>query len=692
MKKLTRRDFLRLSAMTAAGAVAAACAQPTPMVIEKEVIREVPVEKPVVIKEEVIKEVPVEKVVEKEVVKEVQVEKIVEKEKIVEVEKASARQAPMLQEMVKSGELPPLEDRLPVDPLIEEPLEPGEYGGDWNHFIQDPSLTKINSTMTNDYTVRWTQDALGVEAGIAHAWEVSKDAKVFTFHLRTGMKYSDGQPFGADDYEFYWNDVALNDELLPVKPSYLLAGGELPKFEKVNDTTIRYTFSNPNPLFPERLCSTNDPYACKHYLKQFHPNYTSKEELDNLVKEEGFDEWYELFQNKNDWYYGRNPDLPYITAWFPTVEPPANRFIFERNPYYWKVDTQGRQLPYIDRVVADLVQDSEVFNLRTIAGEADMEWWETLMFTNYPLFMKEREKSDYQVLQWTREIGVDQLLRLNLVCNNMALRELYQQRDFRIALSVAIDREEINELIYFGVCVPKQATVIQMSPYYKEEFATAYAQFDSDMANELLDGLGLTEYEGPYRKGSDGKIISIVIETSGERAYDVDILELVSKYWADIGVKMTVKTLERTALRDRVYGGEADMSIWWMDGGFRWTTGCPFVPEVRMNLNAPGWGLWYATKGEEGEEPPLEMKRAMDLWDEFQVAMDEDERIEIAQEILKIQAENLWEIGMTGEIPHPIIVKNYFKNVPEKSLYSWTFGNFIGLSRAEMFFMSNGKE
>jgi peptide/nickel transport system substrate-binding protein len=705
MKTLTRRDFLRLSAITAAGATAAACAQATPQIIEKEVIKEVEVEKPVVVEKEVVKEV--EKVVketvevEKEVVKEVEVEKEVEKV-VTAVPTISPHQAPMLQARVKAGELPPLEERLPAEPLVVQPVEEvGEYGGTWHRQSIGPGDVRIGDRLTYQTLVRWKgpTNVSEIVPNVAKSWEVSADGAAFTFHLRKGHKWSDGEPFTSDDWVFWYEDVLLNEDLNPVFPKDFRdpARDEAMVLEKIDDYTFKVTFASSYGLFIPKMAGPGGLWLAqahpKHYMKQFHPNYVEKAELDKKVKDAGFDNWWELFGDRGGPWQKQNAELPVLFAWVPKQVPPAVPIIHERNPYYYKVDPEGNQLPYIDRIVHELVEDSEMLNMRAVAGKVDMQF-RHIIWTNYPLFVDNAEKGNYRVMKWKLARGSGAVLPLNLNHSDPGKRELFQNQKFRAALSVAIDRDEINEFCYMGMGTPRQMAVIEECPYFKPEHATRYAEYDPDEANALLDEIGLTERdEEGFRKQLDGKKLTITIEYAPVFGPWKDLSAMVAEDWKEVGIRAMPKEEARPLFSERCEEGhEVDLGIWTAD---RCAT--PLVePWYFMPIgggtpcsNGRDWWDWYLTGGDSGEEPPEEVKHQYELWDKCKGATSKEERDKYAEEFFDNASGQLWYIGIVGGLPHVGIVKKNFRNVPEEAISDWlqlTPGN----TATEQYFIRQG--
>jgi len=585
------------------------------------------------------------------------------------------REAPQLAELVEKGELPPVDERLPKEPLVVEPVEEvGQYGGTWRQLHIGPVDLAQNWYMLHEPLGRYTMDFSKVVPNLPKGWEFSEDAKTITIYLREGMKWSDGEPFTADDFMFWYNDIVLNDELSPTKPSQLKRAGEVGVMEKLDDYTIRITFKEPYGAFEEFLTFPAwwaQLYQPAHYLKAFHKDYADSEELEAAMKKEGFDTWTELFAAKTAKF--NNPGTPDVMPWIVqnSVEDPIQTL--ERNPYYWKVDPAGNQLPYIDKVTRTLVPDAEALLLKAIAGDADYQSRRVSSLANYPVVMENREKGDYRVLPNLSPQTNFGTIFFNYSHKDPVLKDLFLQRDFRIALSVAIDREEINQLLFKGQATPGQATVAPGSPWFEEEFLTKHAQYDPDQANQLLDGLGLTERDDEgFRLRADGKRLSLVdLAFTPWPDENVEIQELVKGYWKAVGVELIVKPTDRQLWGTQVHAGEHDVASYAANLGF---FGNP--PTVRETFCisesgqhwAPQWGLWYQTEGKEGEEPPEEVKKLQSLYERILSEPSAKRRIRLSKEGLALHADNVWMIGIVAgpKLGTFTIAKNNFRNVPSE--------------------------
>lgn len=593
----------------------------------------------------------------------------------------------MLQDLVAKGELPPVDERLPVeeDILIVEPIEEiGQYGGTWRRAFLGVADFHAYGRLNYEPMVRWPRDPRDpIRPGIAKKWEWSDDGKTLTLYLRKGMKWSDGEPFTVDDILFWWEDIALNTDLSPSPPSEWVVQGEPMTVEKVDDYMVKLHFKAPNGLAIRMLAFHGNQwplaferfgfFAPKHYLQQFHPKYNA--EITD----------YKLFNEKADDF---NTERPALTPWpVKEWEPGANKLIAERNPYYWKTDPEGNQLPYIDRIRLDLVENSEVVNLKAANGELDFQF-RRISIASYSVFMENREKGNYRVLRWPTATGAAPLIMPNQTIEEPVLRELFREKKFRQALSLAINRERINEVSYLGLGVPRQATVLPQSPYYVPEAERMYADYNPDEANRLLDEIGLTERDDEgFRLRPDGKTLEVTVETTATSGPFLDALELVKENWDAVGVKTAIKSMTRELYWPRVMGNQVEIATWGMDRGLE-----PMVDPIWLfpyrdhSWYAVLWGIWYATGGQKGEEPPEEVRRAQKLFDEFKATVDPDRQIEIGKELVRISAENTWLIGTVGMMPSIVIAKNNFRNIPEEAVTDWIFMSPGNLDPPQFFF------
>ncbi|MDE0204428.1 MAG: ABC transporter substrate-binding protein, partial [Candidatus Tectomicrobia bacterium] len=416
------------------------------------------------------------------------------------------QEAPALAERVQRGELPPVAERIGSDPLVVEPVhEIGRYGGIWRRGFSGPAdFWNGYRCCGHDKILFWDPTGNSLVPNVARGWEVSDGGRVFTVFLRRGMKWSDGHPFTADDFMFWYEDIYRNDELVPMKTPIMSINDQPGRMEKVDDHAIRFVFAEPYYVFPDMLAGSTSlgghsfqgrglygGFAPKHYLRQFHPRYVGQEAVDQLVKDAGYDNWASFMRYVNDW--SLNPDLPAVTAWKTTSPINTPTWVLERNPYFYQVDTAGNQLPYIDKVVLTLAENLEVLNLRAIAGEYDFQA-RHIDLNKLPVFLDNQHRGDYTVSLDPADIGCDACLFVNQTYDaDPEIASWLQSREFRIALSHGIDREQLNEAFWLGIGTAGSQVLAESSPYFPgPEYRTMHSTYNPELASKMLDDLGLT--------------------------------------------------------------------------------------------------------------------------------------------------------------------------------------------------------
>ncbi len=553
-------------------------------------------------------------------------------------------QAPMLRAMVAAGELPPLEERLPQEPLVIIPSEEiGQYGGTLRTTGGD--MGNFHDEFGNEFLAAYSPDMAEIFPNVLKGWEASADAKTFTLYLRKGMKWSDGVPFTADDLLFFWEDVGLNKEIYPNPPGRAVVGGEPGVLKKIDDYTVEWSFVAPLGVFIENLARWRpSPYLPKHYLKQFHPKYTPMSEIEKLMKQEGFDSWVELWGSKQGWAGTEHitPERPVISAWVAQNKISAPIQTLTRNPYYWKVDSEGNQLPYIDKVTRFALRDSEAALLKTLAGELDLTGgWAIGGMQNYSMVMQNREKGDYRVILTIWPSGVSGMVFFNFAHKDPVLKKLINDKNFRVALSVAINREEINQLVFKGLGTPSNPTAGSGPPFYGELLGKQNLQYDPELANQLLDELGLDKRDAEgYRLRSDGERLRMVIRT--DAAKHMEFAEFYKGYWKEVGIEVVPRLLGPGLMWPLFTTGEFDIHLW--ADGF---AGRPMNPLLRMG-NAgiyywqPLWQDWINSDGEKGEMPPPEVFQMIEIREKALQEPDEAKRNALTLEIFEIHDEAFW--------------------------------------------------
>jgi peptide/nickel transport system substrate-binding protein len=610
------------------------------------------------------------------------------------------KESPALAAQVKAGKLPPVEERLPEQPLVVPVVEKiGEYGGTWRRAFLGPADANNYVRVVYDALFRFSPDGAKIEPKIAADAQASSDFKAWTVALRKGARWSDGTPFTADDIVFWYKDVLLNKDLTPALPGWIRnADGSPAKVEKIDDYTVRFTYNEPATLFLTALANADGAdrsYAVflpAHYLKKFHPAYTSKEEIDRQVQAAGFKTWTELFAAKNA--PPENPERPTMAAWVPVTRVSDPVFTLRRNPYYIGVDPAGNQLPYVDEVRFTYFADVQALNLAAIAGDFDMQA-RHIQMTNYPVLKDQERNGKYRVITWPTFGGSDAVIQLNQTYTaDPELGKLLATKDFRVALSLAINRDQIKESVFLGLGEARQGVPAPWHPYFPGAvWATKYTQFDRDQANKLLDQLGLTKRDAQgIRLMADGQPLTIEIGVVPAFGAWPDVAQLVARDWQEVGVKAVVQIRERAlefSMRD---ANELMAEVWNEDTtAFPFTGNAKFDPRNSPILTlGPLFAKWVTSNGREGMEPPPPIKRIMQIVDTART-VGQDEQVKLAQELFRIWADNVYEIGTIGLTPMVqgvVVVNNRFHNVPRTLGNDWPLRS-PGNARSEQFFFAS---
>lgn len=607
----------------------------------------------------------------------------------------SFKEAPSLDALVKAGKLPPVAQRLPEQSqlMVIKPVhEIGKYGGNWRRAFTGPADhengNRINSAdkiLTFDYT------GTKIVPSLARDWKVSPDGKTTTIYLRKGAKWSDGKPLTADDFIFWYEDIYLNKNIVPTPFFEFQINGKDGKMRKIDDYTVAFEFPDPYSFFPYQLAGSTaigaglatrgafqnfgGAYAPAHYLKQFLPKYSSEDAANKKAKELGFDNWVSLLRNRYSW--ALNPELPVMTPW-KTVSPiNTPTWSMERNPYFWSVDTAGNQLPYIDRITMTLAENIEVANLRAIAGEYDLQ--ERHMGLNkLPVFLENQKKGNYTVHLDPGLYGSDVTLHMgNSYEGDAEIMKLLRNKDFRHALSLGIDREQLNEAFWLGVGTPGSVAPAPDTIYSPgAEWNKKWAQLDVKQANELLDKVGLTKKDGDgYRQRLDGKgrLRLEMITVGGSFVPFTPVAEMIKQQWKKIGVDVDIKELERNLAFTRDNNNENQIITWANDGSevlFLFPRHALPVDAAEAHMGM-AFAKWYASNGAAGKKPDdPEMLKAFDLF-RSAYGMNDEDRTKAAKEVWKIIAEQQWSIGTVGQSPAFMgvrVVKNNMGNIPERQV------------------------
>lgn len=594
------------------------------------------------------------------------------------------KDAPSLADLVSSGKLPAVDQRLPADPRVIKPLESvGQYGGTWHRAYSGLSDRWGPTKLMEDYLMRWeapNTSTIQVVPNFVTKWDQNDDATQFTFHLRTGVKWSDGQPVTMDDAKFWFQDIALNKDIQPA-PSYLISQTingkvQIADVSWPDDKTIVVKYAAPFPLLPILMAKQGGPapaqppfFAPKHYLQQFLPKYADKTKLDALAKQKGLASWTDLWGKAGDMqgpiaFWFLNPDLPVLTAWKIQDPPPKDPCVMVRNPYYWEVDTAGNQLPYIDQINHALFQDQQVFNLWIASGKIDAQMRHTTA-GDYTFYKQNEKKGDYKTLTWRAASTNCYYFSLN--APNATLAKLFDNADFRQALNIAVNRGDINQIVWNGLGNPRQYSPVKGSPAYDEAMTKMWTQYDPKAANALLDKLGLKMGSNNIRLDPDGKPLELVMEhTALQGDPALDEYGLMQKYWAAIGIKIDLKYDERALYEQRVHDAAVICTA-----GFGWDRSSVvkadpgrFLGTIDDGPWAPAYGHYYAKAPYKQAEPPADhpIRKIWSLWDQTQVEPDEAKRNALFAQLLGIHKQHPYAVGTVGEMVVPWIVKNNFHN------------------------------
>ncbi len=602
------------------------------------------------------------------------------------------KETPVLQARVQAGELPPVALRVPDDVQVVQlraDQSPGEHGGQLRLLMGKQK--DIRQMVIYGYArlVGYTPE-LVIKPDLLKQIDVV-EGRIFTLHLRKGHKWSDGHPFTSEDFRYYWEDIANNPELSKSgPPQSLVIDGELPQVEFPDAHTVRYSWQAPNPYFLTALAGAAPLYIYKpsHYLRQFHPRYQDAEVIAQRVEEEGKRNWMGVHFNRDRPYKATNPDLPTLQPWINVTPPPAERFIFKRNPFYHRVDQNGRQLPYIDSVAIG-IGSSGLVPAKTGAGESDLQA-RYLRMDNYTFLKTTAKRNDFDVRLWQTAKGAHLALYPDLNTNDPVYRELLRDVRFRRAMSLAIHRYEINQVIYFRLVQESNNTVLVESPLYKPEYQNDWIQYDIEHANRLLDELGLHERDDRgVRLMADGRPLEIIVQTAGESTEQTDVLELIHDSWLKAGIKLYTIPSTREVFRNRIFSGDAMMSIWTgLENAIPTAENSPMelAPTSKYQYQWPKWGSHYESGGTSGEAPDMPAARELlDLVDKWTHADTHEERVEVWHRMLDINRDQMFTIGIVNHVPHPVVVSNFLHNLPDTGFYDISPGAYFGIYKPDTF-------
>ena len=479
-------------------------------------------------------------------------------------------------------------------------------------------------------------------------------------------------------------------------PTDMLVEGKLPKFEMLDTFTVRYTWHKPNPFFLPRLAGARPMYIYQpaHYLRKFNAKYTDAKTLNARVKNRKQRNWVALHYVVGQQYKNNNPDLPSLQPWVLRTKPPSKKFKFSRNPYFHRVDGNGRQLPYIDEVKLNITS-SKLIPIKAGSGETDLQS-RGLNFNNYTVLKQSEKQFGFSTRLWRTAKGARWALFPNMHVKNPAWRRLFRDVRFRRALSLAVDRDEINQVIYYGLARETGNSVLPESPLYDAKFAKRWTTFDVDAANKLLDQMGLTLRNAQgTRLMKNGKPLEITVVFSTEESEPSDLLELIRDSWRRIGIKVFSKPMNREVMRTRIFSGFVQMAMWFgLENGIPSASFSPkeLAPTSQQQLQWPKWGQWLETRGKAGE--PIDMplpKELFQLSKDWRNSRSAVERKIIWRRMLDIYSDQVYSIGLVASVPQVIVVRKNLRNVPEKAIYNWDPGAHFGVHRPDVFWFDTEK-
>lgn len=612
------------------------------------------------------------------------------------VEAQGLKPVPSLAGRVADGSLPPIDARVPLAPYVVDMQakgrEVGAYGGTLRTMVARKK--DIRQMVVYGYArlIGYDHD-YKLHADLLESYE-AQDNRRFVFHLRDGHRWSDGHAFTSEDFRYWWEDVIGNKELSPGGvPNFLMANGKPPRVSFPDALTVIYEWDAPHPTFLAELAQARPPFIYRpaHHLKKYHIRYADPEKLAAKAEEKGASSWAAYHNKKDNMYKFADASLPTLQPWLNSGKKTSSRVIFDRNPYFHRVDQAGHQLPYIDRVEMQIAA-SGVLPAKTNAGEADLQS-RSLNFDDISILKRGEAEGGYSTQLWSSGNASQIAIYPNLNYADKEFRDLFRDVRFRRALSLAIDRRIINRSLFFGLAREVGMSVLPQSSLYSAANETAWAEYDLATADALLDEVGLKEARGDgIRLLQSGRPLTIVVETAGERRDVEDALQLVRETWAEIGVELVMRPLDRDNLRNHVYSGHAMMAVW-----FGWDNGLPspetspayLAPRFQEFFAWPKWGQHHQTKGESGEAPDIpEAQELLGLADAWEGTTQTAERTRIWQRMLEIHAQSVFGIGILNGAPQPVVVSNQLRNMPEGGIWCWDPGAHFGVHRIDEFFFA----
>lgn len=600
------------------------------------------------------------------------------------------KESPDFSGLVAQGKLPPVAQRIGKSPLVLKPVQGiGHYGGEIRRGVlgNSDTLNAARFCAGPDSLLYWDHLAKKIVPNIAQGYELSSDDKVLTLHLRDGMKWSDGTPFTADDIVFWRQDVNLNPSLGGGTQFLRINGAEV-DVRKVDDLTVQYVSPVANALLPQYMAGWTDLAGMatatsfsllggaggllpKHYLAKYLPQYTSEDAANKVATDAGFNGWVPYFVNRATVHL--NPELPVVSPWLvtrPLNNPP---FEFAANPYSIWVDTDGNQLPYIPKITMSAAENLDVLGVRAAGGNYDFQD-RGLGVTNMPVLLNNQQRGDFTIHRAptdAMECGV----KFNLAYDkDQELGSLIRNADFRRALSMGIDRQEINQTFFLGSSKPSAVMPAEDSPYFPgPDWTTRWATHDVNQANTLLDRIGLTAKDSAgYRLRHDGGgRIRLDITTNVSFVDFPSVAEMVKRHWIPLGIDVNIQPVDASLLTQQTSANQLMLSVHSVGTADPFIDPGNFLPTTSGFTGMIGipYVKWFNSGGRQGTEPPPELhqlKDAVNMYDQGLQAGDTD-RIAIGKQLYEMHADQVWSAGIVGfglSVYGVYLASNKLRNVP----------------------------
>lgn len=594
---------------------------------------------------------------------------------------ASYGEAPMLAERVAAGDLPPVAERLPMNPVVVVGADGvGNYGGELLDLYDGSRLAEFRQ-FGYENLVRWSADGAEVVPNVAAGWEVSEDGTSYTFTLREGLRWSDGHLFSTADIAYFFEEIMFQS--FNCCDGYFRVAGEAPAFEIIDDLTFSLSWSEPNATLLQNLST---PYGvmvtqyAAHYLDQFSIN-KNPENVAAVMQRDGFTDYNEWFA-ANIGRYGQaaeynNPERPLMTPWIPTASYVGKeRFTFVRNPYYFKVDAAGNQLPYIDERTWSLTPDEEVRVLRTMDGQDHFCRRDVCQPPNKAVLFDSQAQGNFRFVDVTNTDHNHMLLHIKYTHDLEERAALFQELDFRIGLSLAMDRQNVLDTVYIGQGTPHQMAP-RSGPFYDEQRATQYTQHDPELANQHLDRV-LPEKDANGMRLLNGQPFTFnVLVNAGFRPDWADVMQLIERDWEAVGLDVNVIVGSDEFSRSARQGNDIDAYVWAGENG----TGLlpilaadEYVPEAAF-----GWYAWGAVNFDGVEPanpvvtPPADIQRMIELTSLIPKAASVEVQMANMEELLQLHSDGLWVIGLAMPEGDYRVVNNALRNVPDPIIGGWLY-------------------